>query len=106
MEADGKTSLTTRAAQGGPHAHRLDGLSPADHSSHHGVPRGGNLYHTHYLQPQQRLAHADGGLTVGIRDDGRGGADLLRGTGLTGMVDRVAAAGGSMSLTSPLGAAP
>ncbi len=50
------------------------------------------------------VAHADGGLTVRIRDDGRGGADLLHGTGLTGMVDRVAAAGGSLSLTSPQGA--
>ena len=50
------------------------------------------------------VAHVDGGLTVRIRDDGRGGADLLLGSGLTGMVDRVAAAGGSMSMKSPLGA--
>jgi glucose-6-phosphate-specific signal transduction histidine kinase len=51
-----------------------------------------------------QVAHADGGLTLRIRDDGRGGASLRGGTGLMGMVDRVAAAGGSLSLISPLGA--
>ena len=51
-----------------------------------------------------QVAHADGGLTVRIRDDGRGGADLRGGTGLTGIADRVAAAGGSVLLTSPRGA--
>lgn len=50
------------------------------------------------------VAHTEGGLTVRIRDDGRGGADFHDGTGLTGMVDRVAAAGGSLSLVSPPGA--
>ena len=50
------------------------------------------------------VAQSDGGLTLRIRDDGCGGADLQGGTGLTGMVDRVAAAGGSLSLVSPPGA--
>jgi signal transduction histidine kinase len=42
-------------------------------------------------------------LTVQIRDDGRGGADPGRGTGLAGLVDRVAAAGGTVALASPRG---
>ncbi|NJC69815.1 two-component sensor histidine kinase [Planosporangium thailandense] len=50
-----------------------------------------------------RVARVDGRLTVQIRDDGRGGARLLPGAGLAGLVDRVAAAGGGLRLTSPLG---
>jgi signal transduction histidine kinase len=43
------------------------------------------------------------GLTVQVRDDGRGGATLRPGTGLAGLADRVAAAGGGLRLTSPVG---
>ncbi|MER7009245.1 sensor histidine kinase [Dactylosporangium sp. NPDC000555] len=50
------------------------------------------------------VASAAGGrLTVQVRDDGRGGADPARGSGLSGLADRVAAAGGTVSLASPLG---
>ncbi|GIJ43473.1 histidine kinase [Virgisporangium aliadipatigenens] len=42
-------------------------------------------------------------LVVEIRDDGRGGADPARGTGLTGLADRVAVADGRMLLSSPAG---
>jgi signal transduction histidine kinase len=42
-------------------------------------------------------------LTVQVRDDGRGGADPARGTGLAGLVDRVAAVGGTVALASPRG---
>ncbi|MFB9835094.1 sensor histidine kinase, partial [Actinoallomurus acaciae] len=42
-------------------------------------------------------------LTIEIRDDGHGGADPRRGTGLTGLADRVAVAGGRMLLSSPDG---
>jgi signal transduction histidine kinase len=42
-------------------------------------------------------------LTLSIRDDGVGGADRSRGSGLTGLADRVEAAGGTISLESPLG---
>ena len=42
-------------------------------------------------------------LVVEIRDDGVGGADPARGTGLTGLVDRVDAAGGILVITSPAG---
>jgi signal transduction histidine kinase len=38
-----------------------------------------------------------------IRDDGIGGADTANGSGLTGLVDRVAALGGTMTISSPTG---
>ncbi|MFC0007047.1 sensor histidine kinase [Micromonospora siamensis] len=50
-----------------------------------------------------RLARTGGRLTVEITDDGHGGADPARGTGLTGLADRVAAIGGRMLLASPTG---
>lgn len=40
-------------------------------------------------------------LTVSVADDGVGGADPGRGSGLLGMRDRVEALGGTMSVTSP-----
>jgi signal transduction histidine kinase len=44
----------------------------------------------------------DGGeLAVTIRDDGIGGADASRGSGLTGLADRVESSGGSITVTSP-----
>jgi signal transduction histidine kinase len=42
-------------------------------------------------------------LTMAISDNGRGGADPDRGTGLTGLAERVAALGGWMQVLSPLG---
>jgi signal transduction histidine kinase len=42
-------------------------------------------------------------LTVEVRDDGRGGADPSRGSGLTGLADRAAAAGGRLLVSSPAG---
>ena len=50
------------------------------------------------------IEEAGGTLTVQVRDDGAGGADASRGSGLTGLRDRVEAVGGSMSLDSPAGA--
>jgi signal transduction histidine kinase len=43
-------------------------------------------------------------LCVSVRDDGCGGADFTRGTGLVGLKDRVEALGGRISLHSPRGA--
>jgi len=40
-------------------------------------------------------------LRIGVRDDGRGGADPARGSGLVGLQDRAEAIGGTMSVTSP-----
>jgi signal transduction histidine kinase len=49
-------------------------------------------------------ARAAGGILVlEVRDDGRGGADPATGSGLTGLADRVAVAGGRMLLSSPPG---
>jgi signal transduction histidine kinase len=45
----------------------------------------------------------DGTLVLEVRDDGHGGADPARGSGLTGLADRVAVAGGRMLLSSPPG---
>jgi signal transduction histidine kinase len=47
-------------------------------------------------------ARADG-LQVDVQDDGRGGADTGKGTGLRGLADRVEALGGTIRLLSPLG---
>lgn len=48
------------------------------------------------------VLHADV-LAIDVRDDGVGGADPARGTGLTGLLDRVEAAEGSLTVTSPAG---
>ena len=43
-------------------------------------------------------------LRVSVRDDGVGGADPARGSGLEGLKDRIEAFGGTMTLDSPSGA--
>ena len=49
-------------------------------------------------------ADASGGmLRLRVRDDGIGGADPVRGSGLTGLKDRIEALGGNISLHSPRG---
>jgi signal transduction histidine kinase len=47
------------------------------------------------------VAEADGVIRVSVSDDGVGGADFSRGTGLLGLRDRVDALGGTMSVSSP-----
>jgi signal transduction histidine kinase len=49
------------------------------------------------------IARAGDRLVVEVRDNGKGGADPARGTGLTGMRERVTALGGRMYLISPPG---
>ncbi|MGW9194177.1 histidine kinase [Micromonospora chersina] len=49
------------------------------------------------------LTRSDRRLVVEVADDGRGGADPARGTGLTGLADRVAAVDGRLLLASPPG---
>ncbi|HEY2489343.1 MAG TPA: ATP-binding protein, partial [Streptosporangiaceae bacterium] len=50
------------------------------------------------------LVEARGGvLGLSIRDDGRGGADPRRGSGLIGLSDRVDALGGTIEVASPSG---
>ena len=49
------------------------------------------------------VRRTDGRVTVDVTDDGIGGADLTRGSGLRGLADRVAALDGTLSLESPAG---
>jgi signal transduction histidine kinase len=46
---------------------------------------------------------AGGQLALEIGDDGVGGADVSRGSGLSGLADRVAVVGGTVSVSSPIG---
>jgi signal transduction histidine kinase len=50
------------------------------------------------------LATRDGSLLLSVRDDGVGGANPARGTGLVGLADRVQALGGSIQVHSGVGA--
>jgi signal transduction histidine kinase len=45
----------------------------------------------------------DGELRLSVSDDGVGGAALAQGSGLIGLIDRVEAAGGTLSVVSPAG---
>jgi PAS domain S-box-containing protein len=45
----------------------------------------------------------DGDLRVSVQDDGLGGADSASGSGLVGLIDRVEALGGKLTLNSPRG---
>ncbi|HEX5995745.1 MAG TPA: sensor histidine kinase, partial [Jiangellales bacterium] len=51
-----------------------------------------------------RVGQAAGHMTIQVRDDGAGGADPRRGSGLSGLRDRVEALGGRFTLASPPGA--
>ena len=50
------------------------------------------------------LTTRDGRLLLSVRDDGAGGADPARGSGLAGLADRVEALGGSIRVHSAAGA--
>ena len=50
-----------------------------------------------------RVARSDGTLVVTVSDDGVGGADPARGTGLNGLVDRIAVLDGTLEIESPAG---
>jgi signal transduction histidine kinase len=50
-----------------------------------------------------RVSDADGKVAIAIADDGAGGADDTRGSGLRGLADRVEALGGSLRVVSPPG---
>jgi signal transduction histidine kinase len=59
--------------------------------------------HAHPETIGLRVSRLDRQLTVQVRDDGRGGASVRPGAGLAGIADRVAAAGGALSVSSPAG---
>jgi hypothetical protein len=54
-------------------------------------------------QASVAVRRVNGRVTVEVADDGVGGADAARGTGLRGLADRVAALDGTLSLDSPTG---
>ena len=47
--------------------------------------------------------NGDGTLAVEVRDDGAGGADPSKGTGLIGLLDRLEVLGGTLQVDSPAG---
>jgi len=49
------------------------------------------------------VSHQESGLVVEVVDDGVGGADPARGSGLRGLADRFRALGGSVRVSSPAG---
>jgi signal transduction histidine kinase len=60
--------------------------------------------HAHSDRIEVRVAVGEGHTTVEVRDDGSGGVDPARGSGLSGLADRVSALGGTLEINSPLGA--
>lgn len=56
--------------------------------------------YAHATAAAVRLEQTAGGVVLRISDNGNGGADLERGTGLRGLVDRVEALGGKLELDS------
>jgi PAS domain S-box-containing protein len=59
--------------------------------------------HAHASAVHVAVEARDGVLELSIRDDGCGGADPTRGSGLVGLTDRVDALGGTIDVTSPVG---
>jgi signal transduction histidine kinase len=59
--------------------------------------------HAHASEVAVAAEAVTGVLHVSVRDDGTGGADFGRGSGLVGLKDRVEALGGRISLHSPRG---
>jgi signal transduction histidine kinase len=59
--------------------------------------------HAHAAEVRVSAKAADGHLDLMISDDGAGGADPAHGSGLIGLVDRVEAVGGHLSVNSPAG---
>jgi signal transduction histidine kinase/PAS domain-containing protein len=59
--------------------------------------------HAHASAVQIAVEARDGILRLSIRDDGFGGADPTRGSGLIGLADRVDALGGTIEVASPVG---
>jgi signal transduction histidine kinase len=59
--------------------------------------------HAHASLAQVSVESRDGRLHLSVRDNGSGGANPARGTGLIGLTDRVQALGGTITIHSPVG---
>jgi signal transduction histidine kinase len=57
--------------------------------------------HAQASRAELSVGHHEGCLDLVVRDNGIGGADASRGSGLTGLVDRVEALGGTIDIVSP-----
>ena len=62
------------------------------------------MKHAQASRVEMSLAAGQGSLLLTVRDDGIGGADPARGSGLAGLPDRVEALGGSIRLDNAAGA--
>ena len=62
------------------------------------------LKHAHASSARVVVRERSGRLSVDVSDDGLGGADPSRGSGLSGLADRVAAVGGQLRIESTPGA--
>ena len=60
--------------------------------------------HAHASVVNVEVETVEGALRLRVRDDGVGGADPVRGSGLVGLKDRVEALGGTLAVQSPAGA--
>jgi signal transduction histidine kinase len=58
--------------------------------------------HAHASVVELVAAHDGRVLRLVVRDDGVGGVDATRGSGILGLTDRVEALGGTISIASPL----
>jgi signal transduction histidine kinase len=79
---------------------------PVEFAAYHAVSEAlANVAkHAQASTAEVEIGVSDGVLRVDVRDDGRGGADAARGSGLLGLKDRVEALGGWISLRSEAGA--
>src|SRR3954447_13891076 len=59
--------------------------------------------HAHASVVEVEVEAVEGVVSASVRDDGDGGADPDRGSGLIGLTDRVEALGGSLAVQSPTG---
>jgi signal transduction histidine kinase len=57
--------------------------------------------HAHASQVELRASRRGAWLELSVKDDGQGGAVASDGSGLTGLVDRVEAIGGTIQIDSP-----
>jgi signal transduction histidine kinase len=61
------------------------------------------VLHAEASTVQVKVAHDDGMLRATVTDDGHGGADAARGTGLAGVERRLATFDGILAVSSPAG---
>ena len=59
--------------------------------------------HAGVAEAEVDLRHESGALRISVRDEGGGGADPARGTGLRGIERRLDAFDGVLAVTSPAG---